>query len=95
MRRFQARVSRRRVFRSGIRRVPEALPREDPDFDLRLIEPASVSGRVVHGEAVPDFAADFGAETSVRDFRRWMLRLSMTRWIVLAAEYWMAKFEGT
>ncbi len=30
-------------------------PREDPDFDLRLIQPTSVSGRVMDGEAIPDF----------------------------------------
>jgi hypothetical protein len=39
----------------------EALPREDADFDFSLIEPASVSRRVVNGEPVPDFAADLGA----------------------------------
>jgi hypothetical protein len=25
--------------------MPQALPREDPDFDLRLIQPTAVSGR--------------------------------------------------
>src|ERR1035441_9762409 len=32
----------------------EALTREQPDFDFRSIEPASVLGRVMHRETVPD-----------------------------------------
>ncbi len=36
----------------------QALPREDADFDFRLIEPGAVGRRVMNGEAVPDFAAD-------------------------------------
>jgi hypothetical protein len=32
------------------------------DFDLRLIKPASVSGRVMDGEAIPDFCGHFRAE---------------------------------
>ena len=40
----------------------EALPGEDADFDLRLIEPTSVSGCVVNRESAPDFAADLLAE---------------------------------
>jgi hypothetical protein len=42
--------------------VPETLPREDPDFDLRLIQPAAVSGRVVDGEPIPDFGCHFLAK---------------------------------
>jgi hypothetical protein len=38
-----------------------ALPQADADFDFNLIEPASVSRRVVHGEPVPDFAPGLGA----------------------------------
>ena len=33
--------------------TPQALPREDPDFDLRLIEPTSVGGRVMDGGGAP------------------------------------------
>src|SRR4029079_12025738 len=40
----------------------QTLPREDPDFDLRLIKPTSVSGRVMDGEAIPDFCGHFRAE---------------------------------
>ena len=32
----------------------QTLSREDPDFDLSLIKPASVSRRVMDGEAIPD-----------------------------------------
>jgi hypothetical protein len=34
------------------------LPREDANFDLRLIEPTAVHWCVVDGEAVPDLTAD-------------------------------------
>ena len=36
----------------------EALTSEQTDFDFRLIEPASVLGRVMHREAVPDLTAE-------------------------------------
>ena len=36
----------------------EALPREDADFDFRLIEPTAVSGGVVNCEPVPDLTAE-------------------------------------
>ena len=48
--------------------LAEALPREEADFDFGLIEPASVSGRVVNGEPIPDFAADLRAE----QVRQWL-----------------------
>jgi hypothetical protein len=35
------------------------LPGEDADFDFSLVEPASVSWRVVDGEAVPNLFANF------------------------------------
>jgi len=37
--------------------LAEALPGKQADLDFRLVEPASVFGRVVHGEAVPESAA--------------------------------------
>ena len=40
----------------------DALPRENVDFDFRLVEPASMSGLVVNGEPIPDVAADFLVE---------------------------------
>jgi hypothetical protein len=40
----------------------EALPRQQSDFDLGLIEPASMLGSVVHGEAVPDFLTELVTE---------------------------------
>lgn len=40
----------------------EALSREQSDFNLSLIEPATVCGRVVHSEAVPDLVAELLAE---------------------------------
>lgn len=42
--------------------VAEALPGKHPDFNLSLIEPASVSGRVMDCETFPDLSADFTAE---------------------------------
>src|SRR3982751_4293037 len=42
--------------------MSQALPRENPDFDLRLVQPAAVRGRVVDGEAIPDFGCHFRAK---------------------------------
>ena len=42
--------------------MAQTLPREDPDFDLRLIQPASVGRRVMNREAAPDFGGHFDAE---------------------------------
>ena len=39
----------------------QTLTGEDPDFDLRLIEPTSMGGRVVNGKPIPDLAAELGA----------------------------------
>ena len=36
---------------------PQTLPREQPDFNLRLIQPTAVSRRVMDGEPIPDFAS--------------------------------------
>ncbi len=35
----------------------ETLPGEDTDFDFRLVEPASMLGRVVNAESAPNFFA--------------------------------------
>jgi hypothetical protein len=48
----------------------QTLPREDPDLDLRLIEPASVSRPVTDDEAIPDFVAIAGPKPSASAFRR-------------------------
>ena len=40
----------------------------DADFDLRLIEPTAVSGRVMDGEAIPDFCSHFRAEDGGQRF---------------------------
>src|ERR1700739_1211215 len=42
--------------------LPQTLPGEDPDFDLRLIEPTAVCRCVVHGEPIPDFGGHFGSK---------------------------------
>src|SRR5947209_2114616 len=42
--------------------IAETLPREDPDFDLRLIEPAAVCRGVMQGEAIPNFGGHLGSE---------------------------------
>jgi len=42
--------------------VPEALPRQDADFDFSLVQPTAVSGRVVYGKPIPDFSADLFSE---------------------------------
>ncbi len=39
--------------------LTETLPREDPDFNLGLIEPTAVLGRIVDGEPIPDLETDF------------------------------------
>ena len=46
----------------------EALTRQDADFDFGLVQPASVSWRVVNGETVPDFAADVVPEQVCQGF---------------------------
>ena len=40
----------------------KALPREDADFDFRLVEPASVGRGIVNRESVPDFIANLRSE---------------------------------
>ena len=58
-------------FQVGYSSGTQTLPCEHPDFDFRLIERRSMSGRVVNGESVPDFSAHLGAMRSVvEDFRR-------------------------
>ena len=37
--------------------LAEALPGKQTDLDFRLVEPASVFGRVVYGEPIPEGAA--------------------------------------
>jgi len=59
--------------------LAQTWPREDPDFDLRLIKPTSMGRRVMDGEAAPNFGAISASYTSVSDFQPWMLRSSMTR----------------
>jgi hypothetical protein len=49
-------------FEVRITSIPKTLPREDPDFDLRLIQPAAVTGRVVDAEVTPDFGCHFRAK---------------------------------
>jgi hypothetical protein len=49
-------MQRREVWDSPL---PQALPREEADFDFCLVKPTSVRGRVMDGEAVPNLAADF------------------------------------
>src|SRR5689334_742171 len=39
----------------------QALAREQTDFELRLVEPTAVEGRVVHGKALPQLAAGLRA----------------------------------
>jgi hypothetical protein len=48
--------------------MPQALPREDPDFDLCLIQPTAVSGRVMDGEAIPDFGGHFRSKDICQRF---------------------------
>jgi len=42
--------------------MPQALPREHPDFDFRLVEPTAMLGGVVDCETLPDFGAKLGAQ---------------------------------
>ncbi len=42
--------------------LAQALAREDPDFDFRLIQPTAVGRRVMDGEAVPDLRGHLIAE---------------------------------
>ena len=41
--------------------LPQTLPREKADFDLRLIEPTSMGWRVVDSETIPNLAAEIRA----------------------------------
>ncbi len=43
--------------------LAQTLAAEQADLDLRLVEPASVFGRVMHREPVPQPAADLFSET--------------------------------
>src|SRR5258708_17057042 len=43
--------------------APQTLPREQTDFDFGLIEPASMDGRVVHRESIPDLGTHLGAKS--------------------------------
>jgi len=48
--------------------LAQTLPREDPDFDLRLIKPTSMGRRVMDGEAAPtsEASARFGGRNQHR-----------------------------
>jgi hypothetical protein len=48
--------------------LPQALPRENPDFDLCLIQPTSMAGCVMDGEAAPDRRRHFRSEHSRQRF---------------------------
>ncbi len=54
-----------------------------------------MSWRVVNGEAAPDFMAISAPKTSLRALRRWMFRLSIIKWMVLAFGYSSAKVTAT
>ena len=49
-------------FERGDPATSQTLAREEPDFDLGLVEPTAVSGRVMDGEAIPDLGRHFRAE---------------------------------
>jgi len=42
--------------------IAEALPREQANLDLRLVEPTGVFWGVVNGKAIPDLGAHVGSE---------------------------------
>src|SRR5262245_52393593 len=42
--------------------LAQTLPREDSNFDLRLIQPTAVGGGVMNREAVPDIGGHLGPE---------------------------------
>src|SRR5205814_1124092 len=65
----------------------EVLPREDSDFDFCLIEPTSMGGCVVHRDRSQISPPTSAPYRSVRDLRRWIFKLSITRWMVLASGY--------
>ena len=48
---------------SGDSSVTQTLPREDPNLNLRLIEPTAVGRRVMDREAVPDLKRPFRLQT--------------------------------
>ena len=54
----------------------------------------SVSRGEVNRESVPDLAAHLHSEGIRHGLRRWMLRLSMTRWMVLASRYCRASSQA-
>ena len=54
-------AAQRRQIRNSA--LAEALPGKQPDLDFRLVQPASVFGRVVHGEPIPKGSAPWLAVT--------------------------------
>src|SRR5215468_7325048 len=48
-----------KALQSGDSSFPQTLPREDPDFNLCLIQPTAVGRRVMDSEPIPDFHRHF------------------------------------
>ena len=65
----------------------EALAAEEADRNLRLIQPASMPGRVMNGEPLPEPSSRRFAESAYQRFAEWVLKLSRIRWMVSAAGY--------
>src|SRR5215472_6963781 len=51
-----------KALKAGNASLAQALPREDSNFDLCLIQPASMAGRVMHREATPNFGGHLRSE---------------------------------
>jgi hypothetical protein len=72
----------------------QTLPREDPDFDFRLIEPTPVDRSVVDGEPIPDFAADFRAQKIRQGFAAMDVQIIHDQMDGLGLHVLCGNFEG-
>src|SRR5215467_4161481 len=58
----------REDLQAGDSALPQTLTRKHPDFDLRLIQPTAVDGRVMDREPIPDFRRHFRAKDVRQSF---------------------------
>jgi hypothetical protein len=80
---------------TGNSSLTQTLAREHSNRNFRLIEPTAMSWSVVNGEATQTSSAISAPKASLRALRRWMFRLSITKWMVFAFGYSSAKTTAT
>ena len=67
----------------------EAMPRQGPNCDFRLIQPTTVNRRVVSREAIPDLAADLCAEQICQRF--WAMNIEVVQHQMNRSGRWVLK----